>query len=149
MKTRFLVLVLLAAACGSNPFEEEGPGQVLPAIIKFEDRPVVINIPETAEVGEPVTVSVFVYTIGGCHWDPGTHVTDLGHLVLVEPFDSIIDRPPDLPVDIPIVCGAAKTARLRETTITFSEQGMVFVVFRGREWPANKPYSTRRRIFVR
>jgi hypothetical protein len=142
MKTRFLVLALLAAACGSNPFEEEGPGQVLPAVIKFEDKPVVINVPETAEVGEPVTVSVITWG-ARCLTKGETRVTDSGHSVLIEPFDSVPYVPPDAS------CPSSIYTIDHEATVVFSEQGLVFIYFRGRAAPENKPYATRRRIFVR
>jgi hypothetical protein len=142
MKTRFLMLVLLAAACGSNPVEQLGTG-VVRGVIKFQGQ-VVINVPETAEVGEPVTISVRSWGVEDCYITRGpTRVTDSGHWVLVEPFDTASQLPRAG------VCGGPIYHFAHEATVVFSEQGMVFVEFRGREWPENKPYSTRRRILVR
>lgn len=138
MNSHIPMLALLAAACGSNPVEEPGTALVR-AVIKYEDNPVVIDLPETAEVGEPVTIAVRSWGLEHCGTKGPTRVTDLGSRLIVEPFDG---------ASRPGTCGSAIPMYRHEATVTFSVQGMVFVAFRGREWPENKPYSTWRGIFV-
>ena len=139
MRTRVLVLVLLATACGNNPVEEEWIG-LFPGILKHYGDQAVIDIPEVVAISDIVTITVHTYGLGGgCSSKGETRVSDSGHTILIEPFDSVTS----------VACEEILLLFAHQVTATFSAQGMVFVELRGREWPENKPYSTRRRIFVR
>lgn len=141
MKIRFPMLAILAAACGSSPLEQLGTGERL-GIIKYEDHPVVVNVPGTAEVGEPLTVSVVSWGVEVCLRKGRTSVTESGSLAVVVVIDSMPQLPPGS------VCILRIDRFDHEATIVFSEAGRAIVEIRGREWPSNEPYNVRRRVLV-
>lgn len=141
MKPGIVSLALIAAACGSIPFEPIEDNERL-GVVKFEDEAVNINVPETAAVGDTVTISVASWGAEPCVTKGRTRVTRSGSTLVVEPIDSLPLLQPGT------VCTTSLDLFIHEAIVVFPEAGSVEVVVRGREWPADKPYSATRRITV-
>lgn len=98
-----------------------------PGIIAFYDDPVVVDVPDTVEVGAPFEVSVRTYG-GGCIRKDGTEVEEDGLRIQIRPYD--------------IHSGASIcTAELRlfdhRVTVSFGRAGVGEIQVHGWEMPAD------------
>ena len=141
MNARLLLLALVATACDSVPLGPLEENERL-AVIRYRDEPVSINVPEVAEVGEDVTISVRTYAVVPCSEKGRTHKVESGSKVILEFVDSI-----PAPVSNSI-CSAALEIYLREETLVFSEAGTAEIQVRGREWPEDELVTEKRKILV-
>lgn len=147
MKSWLIPMVLLAACndnfddtFGLSRIQDGGLG-VQPGIIKFYDDPILIGVPETAFVGDSVTIGVKTYG-GGCVVQGETRLNQSGLSVEVLPFDGVIDPGPQ---------GACPDVLLtfdHDVVVVFDGPGTANVVIRGREWPANEEFSREYQIAV-
>lgn len=145
---KWLIPIVLVAACSGGAPDVLGLSGVIsaglglqPGILKFYDDAVLIDVPQSATVGNPVMIAVKTYG-GGCITRGETRLTQSGLSVEVAPFDKVIDPGPQ----------GACTDDLRifehGVVVVFDTPGSANVVIQGREWPKNREFSREYSIAV-
>ena len=136
IRTALLLSALfLVAGCDSifGPEEERRIG-----VIAFYDQPIVIDLPDTVQVGVPFVVSIQTYG-GGCLSEGPTKIRVRGLLIDVTPYD--IHNGAE-------ACEDILNMFPHETTLALPTPGLAQFLFYGRQKPDNLPLTVGREVFV-
>lgn len=129
-------LIVAVSSCGGGP-AGPGDGRLL-GVIAFHGHPVVVEVPDTVDAGEPFEVSVRTYG-GGCLTKGDTEVEIRGRRVDVVPYDVHSGEN---------ICTDNLAVFDHRVTVTIAEPGPAEVRIRGNEMPADKEVVVTREVVV-
>ena len=138
-----LMAVPFFLACNGPASEVTEPVlEVRPGVLQFYDDLLQVQLPATASVGAPITVTVRTYG-GGCIRMGPTWTSVRGLVAVIEPLDSVVSRlPPNWG------CTAELGLLEHEATVQFAESGAATVRILGRREPGDSPLSVERTIVI-
>ena len=131
-----LVAALSVCACSTSP-SAVGDDQRL-SVVDFYQEPIVLQAPDTVNVGEPFEVTTATYG-NGC-LQAGATLTDIGPgVAMIELFDRVPDAD---------VCTDNLVRIDRTAVIRFEEPGRARILVRGHSLPENEEVLLEHDVFV-
>lgn len=139
MSLKYLVGIVLLAACSSPTDLSPKDGRVLGAIEHYGDG-LRLEVPDTVAAGEPFSVTVYTYG-AGCHAQGDTQIAQRTRSATIRPYD-YAPRGSTICIDI---------LRLfaHQAVLEFTHTGAASVTIVGRRHPENELITITRSIVVR
>lgn len=133
-----LTLLLSGVACTSTGPDLGDEVEVL-GVVRFHEEPVLVQAPDTVDVGQSFTVSVRTWG-GGCVSKGPTRVSREGSSVRIEPIDIEV---------VAEVCTAELLSFMHTADVTLESPGEVTLKIVGRRLPADEVTTLERTVVVR